>query len=130
MTNMEIYNAALRLASEVASEDENGDYLERSGYLLPVACSMCAAADRLYRSAYGLSEQSLPESTLYSMTATFPLSPVFATPVSARLASLLTVQESPELSAALASVSEDALSRILSSLPFRSEKIVDRYSEE
>lgn len=127
MTNQEIYDAALRLASEVAVSDENQDYLERSGYLLATICSMCAGLDEAYRTARDLEPQDLPAVTKYDLEDNFPLSPAFAAPVSALLASLLVLQEAPELSERLNEVGKSALSCIRATIPFRIQPIVNRY---
>ena len=127
MTNQDIYLAALRLSCEVETPGENADYAERAGYLLPLFCTRCAALDAAYRAANGLEEQALPDALPYLMEADFPLSPIFASPASASLASLLTAAENPDLSSFLAGVCSDALAQIRAGIPFRKESILNCY---
>lgn len=127
MTNQDIYLAALRLSCEVEAPGENADYAERAGYLMPLFCTRCAALDAAYRAANGLKAQELPVTVPYLMTAEFPLSPIFASPASASLASLLTAAENPDLSSFLAGVCADTLAQIQAGIPFQKESILNCY---
>ncbi len=128
MTNQDLYNAALRLASEVASVGENADYEERAEYILGVLCLRYASLDRDYRLANGMKEATLPTLPHLSLAAQFPLCEVFAAPVSYALAALLVATESPALSDRLEHQADDALVAIRQAIPFQSERISDRYA--
>jgi len=129
LTNRDIYNSALRLASEVDTAGENQDYLERAGYLLPTVCVRCTALDAAYREATGGAKQVLPEDSAYRMDADFPLSSVFSAPASAALAALLVLEENPELSDRLNAYSEKILTEIRNALPLRKESIINHYPD-
>ena len=128
MTNQDLYNAALRLASEVFAEGENADYAERAEYLLGVLCLRYASLDRDYRLANGMKEATLPTLPHLSLDTDFPLCEVFASPVSYALAALLVATESPALSDRMEHLADDALASIRQAIPFQNGRITDRYS--
>ena len=128
MTNQALYDAALRLASEVYAEGENADYEERAEYLLGVLCLRYASLDEAYRTANGLEKASLPTLPHLPLSEEFPLCEVFSAPLSSALAALLVATESPSLANRLERLAADSLDAIRQAIPFQSERITDRYS--
>lgn len=127
MTNLEIYDAALRLASEIPLSDTNEDYEARAPYLLAMICHRYAALDRVYRLVHGLEEQELLSITHLPLQIQFPLSEPFLAPVSTALAALLVLEENPQLSKSLAELEGEMIHEIREGIPFQKETIVSRY---
>ena len=127
MTNQEIYDAALRLASETAALNANEDYEERAPYLIAMICHRYAALDRIYRQVHGLERQELLNITFFPFPTLFPLSEPFISPVSTALASLLILAENPQMSKSLADIENGMIDEIRRSIPFQKEQIVSRY---
>ena len=128
MTNQEIYDSALRLASEVQQSDANQDYKERAPYLIAAICYRYAPLDKLYRKANNLSEQKLLAINCFPFPTLFPLCEVFAPAVSSALAGLLVLEENPELSDRLMKLADDMIADLRSAFPFRKESIVSYYT--
>ena len=128
MTNQEIYDSALRLASEVSVSDGNEDYVERSPYLLAVICSRYSTLDVAYRAAHGLEQQKLLPINQYPLATLFPLSDIFSAPVSTALAALLVLEENPNLSQQLTKLSEAMIADIQKQIPFQQKQIVSHYA--
>lgn len=127
MTNRDIYKAALGLASERQASTQNTDYEERACFLLPVVCARCARLDSFWRIANDQAPHSLPESCSWSLDADFPLSAPFASPASALLASLLVLEENPELSASLSGLCSALLEELSRAIPWQTENTVQKY---
>lgn len=127
MTNQNLYDAALRMASEVAVVGENADYAERATYLLAAGCSQCLELDRIYRKIHELPEGTGTVTTCLALTDDFPLSDVFAPGMTYYLASMLVIDENEEMSDKLFALYSDAMSKIQNSLPLSSEKIKNAY---
>lgn len=128
MTNRSIYDAALRLVSEVDLPSTNADYEERAQYLLPVVCHGFAALDRALRASTDRTSQVFPTDAVYQLDGSFPLSDAFLSPASALLASMLVIEENPELSDRLERMSRNMTDSLRASIPFSLETIVNRYS--
>ncbi len=127
MLFQELYDAAVQLVAEDPSHDTSEDYEERASYILATFCSQCAEADRLYRLANGLGNQSTQAVTYVPLSNTFPLSDRFAPAATYYLSAMLTVDENEELSEKFFALYADALASIRASLPATAEKIGDRY---
>ena len=127
MTNHEIYDAALRLASEVANTGTNDDYQERAPYLIAAACHRYAALDSCYRDANGLESQKILEINCFPLTTLFPLCNVFSVPVSMAVAGMLVLEENPQMSERLLKIADDVIAEIQKAIPFKKEKILSHY---
>lgn len=126
MTNQEIYTAALRLACE-AVDDAPPDYADRAESLLAVVGLRYAALDAAYREATGAEAQVLPDGMSWDLDDDFPLSSVFAPPAATALASMLVMEENPELSDRLNTMTLATINSIRQSTPFHPEPIMEKY---
>jgi hypothetical protein len=125
---MEIYEASLRLSSEVSDPNANEDYRERAPYLIAAICYRYASLDTSYRQANGKEAQKLLATNCFPLTTLFPLSDVFAPPVSMAVAGLLVLEENPKMSAQLMDLADEAISEIEKSIPYKKEKIRSHYT--
>ncbi len=127
MTNREIFDSAVHLASELRQVGENADYETRAPYLLPLFCARYVALDATYRRAHGLAQQSAEVGVRLEATGEFPLSPIFAAPAAAALAALLVVAENPQLCDRLEQRSREAILEISRSIPCLTHPITSVY---
>lgn len=127
MTNQEIYDSALRLASEVPNPDANEDYEDRAPYLIAAVCHRYAALDVLYRKAHGMDEQKILDINCFPFPTLFPLSTVFAAAVSSAVAGMLVLQENEQMSERLLKMADEMVDEIQRSLPYKKEKILSHY---
>ena len=127
MTNHEIYDAALRLASEVSNLDTNEDYQERAPYLIAAACHRYAGLDATYREAHELEQQKILDINCFPLTTLFPLSSIFSVPVSMAVSGMLVLEENPQMSERLLKMADDIIAEIQKALPFKKEKILSHY---
>lgn len=125
---MEIYEASLHLASEVSDPNANEDYKNRAPHLIAAVCYRYAALDASYRQVNGLDQQKLLAINSFPLTTQFPLSDVFAPPVSMALAGLLVMDENPKMSTQLMAMADEAIAGIQKSLPYKKEKIQSHYA--
>ena len=127
MTNQEIYDAALRFASEVPDTNANGDYKDRAPYLISAICYKYAALDVTYRQIHGLDKQKLLAINCFPLPTTFPLSDIFAPPVSMAVAGMLVLGENQKMSEELTRMADQFIAEIQESIPFQKEKIQSSY---
>ncbi len=127
MTNRALYDAALRLVSEVDLPNTNADYEERAGFLLPVICQRLAPLDKALRASANQAEATIPTSVPWALKDRFPLSDALLSAASSLLAAMLVIQENPALSDRLSKMSLDAEQSVRASIPFSLEPIVNRY---
>lgn len=129
MTNRALYDAALRLVSEIDLPNTNADYEERAGFLLPVICHRLAPLDKALRTSNNDMGYMIPYTIPWSLGDPFPLSDALLPAASALLASMLVIQENPELSDRLSKISLDAEQSVHASIPFSIEPIVNKYGQ-
>ena len=112
MTYYDIYLSALAYIGESEDGDGTDDYKKRAVHLLPhIVCSL-ALANRL------LGNESPEISSLFTLTleSDFPLDLRLAPATSAQLASLLIIDELPEMSQTLAKHAGEETERLLASV--------------
>ncbi len=127
MTNQEIYDSALRLASEVPDPDANEDYEDRAPYLIAAVCHRYADLDVTYRQAHGLEEQKILDINCFPLPTLFPLCTVFSPAVSLAVAGMLVLEENPQMSERLLQIADSTVKGIQQSLPYTKEKILSHY---
>ena len=127
MKNQDIYDGALRILAEKSTQGTNEDYEERAPYLIAAFCCESARADAAYRKANGLSGGSSQSSVYLELSAEFPCCSRFAATASVYLASMLVIDENPELSDKLFDRYSDMMSAICMEIPAVVESISDRY---
>ena len=127
MKNRDVYSLALALLAENGDRIENGDYEERAGYLIAAFSSEAQEIDRRLCEAKGLSftDEDIP--IYLSLDEGFPLSDRFVSAAGAYLASMLILDEDPDLSDILFARYCDKLAAISEEIPMRSYPIADRY---
>ena len=128
MTNQEIYDAALRLVCETSDPNENPDYKDRAPYLISAICYRYAKIDETYRLVNGLDKQKLLSVNCFPLTTQFPLSDIFAPPVSTAVAGLLVLGENQQMSQRLSDMAETMISEIKRAIPYQNEKIQSPYT--
>jgi hypothetical protein len=123
----EILKSALRLLNECGESDEDGDFAERSTYILSTMFSEAARLDKNYRASNGSGSQP-PFSPIFTeLDKDFPLCDRFASAAAFYLASMLIVDENDELSDTFYDKYCDSMSSISSELMGKSEKIKNVY---
>jgi hypothetical protein len=127
MQNLEIYEHALALLSLTPSEEENSDLMERAPHHLAAFCSEAESMDLWLTDEEGGDTDSSFNRICLPLEARFPLCERLAPVAALYLASLLVLDEDPDLSDRLFSRYCDAVSRICAGLPMQSEEILDRY---
>lgn len=128
MKNQDIYDGALKILAQRDIEGANEDYEERAPYLIAAFCSECSRADAAYRKANGLSKGTATNSVYLNLSAEFPCCSRFASAASVYLASMLVIDENPELSDKLFDRYSDMMSAICMEIPAEIESISDRYN--
>ena len=127
MTNQEIFSAVLHLVGENPHSEGNEDYAERAPYLIAAACYRYAFIDESYRLAYDMEKQKILSINCFPLSTLFPLSDVFAPPVSLAVAGMLVLEENPKMSDQLLKMADAAIADIQKSIPFRKEKVLSHY---
>ena len=127
MTNRDIFESAVHMASELLQTGQNEDYEARSPYLIPLFCVRYESLDARYREAFGLEKRTVPISSFADPDEEFPLSSVFAAPAAASLASLLVIGENPTMSDRLEARARDVIEEIRACMPCQSHSITSVY---
>ena len=127
LKNQDIYNAALKILAQRDEEGANEDYEERAPYLIAAFCCESARADEAYRKANGLPKPTAQSAVYLELGADFPCCSRFAATASVYLASMLVIDEAPELSDKLFDKYSDMMSAICMEIPAEVERISDRY---
>lgn len=124
----DIYDASLHVLGESRCDVGRGeDYEERAPYLIAAFCCEAGALDRHYRKASQTEEQKPFSPVSLSLSDEFPLSDRFFSPAVNYLASMLVVDELPELSDKLFARCCDTLSSLYTELPSTVSKIKNKY---
>lgn len=127
MKNQDIYDAALKILAQRDEVGVNEDYEERAPYLIAAFCSESARADEAYRKANGLPKRTSQSAVYLDLSAEFPCCSRFAPTASVYLASMLVIDESPDLSDKLFDRYSDMMSALCMEIPAEVESISDRY---
>lgn len=127
MKNRDVYELALALLAENGERTENGDYEERAGYLVSAFSSEAEPIDRCLREQKGPGAEEIDIPIYLSLEEAFPLSDVFASAAGYYLASMLILDEDPDLSDVLFTRYCDRIAAISAEIPMRSYSIADRY---
>ncbi|MBO5269537.1 MAG: hypothetical protein J6B77_02040 [Clostridia bacterium] len=126
MKNRDIFSLALALLAERGDEVENGDYVERAGYLISAFCTEVLAVNRRVAETLGASYPS--EVPVYlSLDDPFPLCECLSAAAGAYLAAMLVLEEDAELSDKLFMRYCDMIATLSAGLPMQSEPIVNKY---
>ncbi|MBQ8345872.1 MAG: hypothetical protein IJY42_06390 [Clostridia bacterium] len=99
MTNRDVLDLALSLLAESNISSEVSDYIMRTPALLRLVASDLSAADRALRQSRGVEGAVQPFD--FSLDAPFPLMEELSACAAYALASLLVLEEIPELSSTL-----------------------------
>lgn len=127
MKNRDIYDLSLALLSDSGDRLENGDYEERAGYLLAAFASEAEIVNRRLSEAAGEGGDEIDIPIYLSLEEEFPLRSRFRTAAGHYLASMLILEEDPELSELLFDRYCDLLREICDEVPMKSCPIADRY---
>ncbi len=122
-------NAVSILAESVAYGDFP-DYEERTSYLLAAFCSEAREADNALRKFMGIDEPCYFDGIYLSLGDDFPLLDRFATPAALYLASMLVIDDAPELSDRIYHRYSDSMSLIYQNICGMSEGTVNKYFAE
>lgn len=128
MTNEKIYKEAMNLLGESVADGDNEDMEERAPYLIAAFCNEVSEVDRALREAEGDEKEVSFDTTWIALTDPFPLVPRLSSAACLYLASMLVIDEDPELSDKLYDRYCDSVATICSHLPASIETIIDRYS--
>lgn len=128
MTCNEIYKAALHILAETNASADTSDYAERFPYILALFCGEAEELDSKYRKAHSLPVRFGGIGVAFEPEEDFPLSDPFAHAALYYLASMLVVDENPELSDKLFERYNARMADIYSSLPCELEKIKSIYN--
>ena len=127
MKNQDIYDGALRILAESSTQGANEYYEERAPYLIAAFCCESARADAAYRKANDLPVAASQSSVYLELSADFPCCSRFAATASVYLASMLVIDENPDLSDKLFDRYSAMMSAICMEIPAVVESISDRY---
>ena len=127
MTVKDIYDSALRILGEPANDGSDGDYSERTPYIVAAFCCDAAQADRDYRETHGLGTQPAFSEVFLALSADFPLSSRFVPAAAYYLAATLIFEEDEERSDNLFAKFCDSLSSAVTETPSVSRKIKNMY---
>ena len=127
LKNRDIYTGALKILSERVEIGTSEDYEERAPYLIAAFCCECAEADRVYRRARSLPAAKAVNDVYVDLSADFACSSRFSTAACMYLASMLVIDEDPELSDKLFDKYSDIMSAICAELPAQIEAISNKY---
>jgi hypothetical protein len=127
MLNKDIYDNALSILAESMVEGANTDYEERAPFLLAAFCTEALDTDTALRQALDESKAKAFNPVFVSLDDEFPLLARFSPAGALYLASMLVVDEDPDLSDRLYDKYSDAMSSICATLPAACESITDRY---
>lgn len=98
ITNRDIYNNALSLIGETLESNYLEDYEERAPYIIASVASQTKAIDKRIRLAEGLESAASFSPVFLSLDLDFPLCEQLTFPAALYLASLLVIDEDPDLS--------------------------------
>ena len=98
ISNREIYNDSLALIGESLSSEYKEDYEERAPYIIASVASHNLMLDRRIRAAEALGEGNSFSPVYLSLDLNFPLCDRLAFPAALYVASLLVIDEDPDLS--------------------------------
>ena len=98
MTNREIYNNSLALIGESLNSEYQEDYEERAPYIIASVASHNLMLDRRIRAAEALTAGHSFSPVYLSLDLDFPLCDRLAFPAALYVASLLVIDEDPDLS--------------------------------
>jgi hypothetical protein len=112
MTNREIYNNSLALIGESLNSEYVEDYEERAPYIIASVASHNLMLDRRIRAAEALSTAHSFSPVYLSLDLDFPLCDRLAFPAALYVASLLVIDEDPDLSDTLYDKYCDAVSTL------------------
>ena len=101
VSNREIYNNALVHIGEAASSIGVSDYEERAPYLIAAFCSTVKSIDKQIRKSEGLGSQGDFSPVSLPLDSDFPLCDRLSAPAALYVASILVIDEDPELSDSL-----------------------------
>lgn len=127
MQNLEIYEHALALLSLTPSEEENSDLMERAPYHLAAFCSEAENMDLWLADAEGGDTDSSFNRICLPLQDRFPLCERLAPVAALYLASLLILDEDPDLSDRLYDRYSQAMADLRMGIPARVESITDIY---
>ena len=127
MRNKDIYVGALQLLSQRADVEETADYEERAPYLIATFASEAARLDAAYRKAHDVEPGSAVHPVYASLGDLFACCDRFAPAACAYLASMLVIDEDPDLSDRLFDRYSDLMAGICCEVPAQIEPILQRY---
>ncbi len=119
----DIFRSALKLLGEIGDETNNPDYTDRAPYIIAAFVSEAFDTDRKFRLAHGLEDATESDRVYIDLEDDFPLCDRLAPMCAFYLASLLIADESPELSESYYDRYCDSISKLIASLPSRTEGI-------
>ena len=93
----QIYESALALLGESLKTNDNTDYEERAPYIIANFCSEAKEADKDWRNAQELGNQTDWDTLFISLDEIFPLSDCFASAAAFYLAAMLVTESNPDL---------------------------------
>ncbi len=124
----EVYNASVRMISEMPDSPHTEDYESRAPYLLGAVIAQLLPIDQLYRRSISDGSKSVSVSVCVDLDATFPLCDRFSTAATYYLAAMLVMEENEALGDRLFALYADEIASIQATLPASLQKIADRYS--
>ena len=127
MKNKDIYDGALKILAERCDEGLCEDYEERAPYILAAFCYESSEADAAYRKSHYLPDAPKVSDVYLELSANFPCCERFSAAACTYLASMLVVDEDPELSDRLFEKYSEMMSAICSKIPAMVEPITDKY---
>ena len=126
MTCRGIYNAALKLIAE-NKEDSVHDYEERAPYLIATFCAEHSEKDKALRSFIGAPASTAENSLFIGLDDVFPLLDKFSASAALYLASMLVIDDFPNLSDNLFDKYCYRISRIYDNITGICETTKDKY---
>lgn len=117
----------MRILAERVGEGLNEDYEERAPYILAAFCYESSEADAAYRKSHYLPAASAVSEVYLELSADFPCCERFSSAACTYLASMLVIDDDPELSDTLFDKYSEMMSSICSKIPAIVEPISDRY---
>lgn len=127
MKNKDIYDGALRILAERVDEGLNEDYEERAPYIIAAFCYESSEADVAYRKSHYLPDAPTVSDVYLDLSGSFPCAERFSAAACMYLASMLVVDDDPELSDTLFDKYSEMMSAICSKIPAIVEPITDKY---
>ncbi len=127
ITVKSIYDQALALLGEHPDPDGTHEFAERASYLTATFCANTAVIDRDFRESHGLDPQPRFSEVYLELDDPFPFCERFAAPASYFVAAMLILDENESLSDSIYEKYCDALSRAVSEIPCKKERITNVY---